>query len=133
MPHTCAPTGRGPKGVSARSTWASTQDPNEIPEGWIDQMTKRLLDELNRQLIRMENVKNDDFSKTSATERERDARTLAQLERTLERLSRSAADSKSRKTITGAIDADIHIKLQRKLVPELAGRGASGISGKPGK
>ncbi len=115
MPHTCAPTGRGPKGVSARSTWASTQDPNEIPEGWIDQMTKRLLDELNRQLIRMENVKNDDFSVTTAATREHDARTLAQLERTLGRLSHSAADSKSRKTGKENNDVEIRVKLDRRL------------------
>ncbi|HEX4301531.1 MAG TPA: hypothetical protein VHZ78_01970 [Rhizomicrobium sp.] len=67
----------------------------DIPTGWIDDMVKRLFEELNRQMIRIErtsmqmsdkkNDKNEYDDKPE--EREQHARTLARIQTQLERLT----------------------------------------------
>ena len=82
----------------------------DIPPGWIDDMVKRLFEELNRQIIRVERVSEQKSDKKDAQgnyeddpeEREQNARVLASLHRSLERLTAieagRAPQRKSRKT-----------------------------------
>ena len=67
----------------------------DIPPGWIDDMVKRLFEELNRQLIRIERTSMQVTDKKNASdeyddnpdEREQHARTLARIQTQLERLT----------------------------------------------
>ena len=110
----------------------------DIPPGWIDDMVKRLFEELNRQMLRFENTgstapdsdatqasKPGNKHDQSPTDRERDARTLARLEGTLNRLTklemqraslRATKSTRSKSATRGAI----HTKVLGKL-----GRGAA--------
>jgi hypothetical protein len=81
----------------------------DIPHGWIDNMVKRLFDELNRQILRVENLAGQDEAKrpgtgdrekdkllrkqqestpAAAATREQDSRTLARLQGSLARLTK---------------------------------------------
>jgi len=81
--------------------WINLQA-EDVPQGWIDDMVKRLFEELNRQMLRMEHAhakerKEDD----DADKREQDSLTLARLEGTLNRLTRlemQRADLRATKT-----------------------------------
>ncbi len=67
----------------------------DIPPGWIDDMVKRLFEELNRQMIRVERTSKQVSDKKDANgnyedkpeEREQHARVLSSLQRSLERLT----------------------------------------------
>ena len=67
----------------------------DIPPGWIDDMVKRLFEELNRQILRVEHASIQMPDKKDAKgeypdnpiEREQQARVLASLQRSLERLT----------------------------------------------
>jgi hypothetical protein len=86
----------------------------DIPPGWIDDMVKRLFEELNRQLLRFEKTGSTDpvdveagnasgpaqtgergDEKSIAAAREQDARTLARLQASLERLTKMEMDRAS--------------------------------------
>lgn len=58
--------------------------PEDVNADWLDDMTKRLFAELKRQLAQVENAP----IAPGAAERAANARTLASLERTLERLAK---------------------------------------------
>ena len=68
----------------------------DIPPGWIDDMVKRLFDELNRQMIRVEQISIQESDKKNASNqhednpdvREKAIRTLGRLQSQLERLTR---------------------------------------------
>jgi hypothetical protein len=93
----------------------------DIPPGWIDDMVKRLFDELNRQMQRFENTgstdpvdtnagnapagrqvktQKRDENKSTAESREQDARTLARLQASLERLTKMEMDRASLRATT---------------------------------
>ncbi len=59
--------------------------PDDIDSEWLDDMVKRLFNELSRQMYQLENIKQ---GTGSAPDRAANARTLSSLERTLERLAR---------------------------------------------
>ena len=67
----------------------------DIPPGWIDTMVKRLFDELNRQLLRVERTSCQESDKKNALDeydddpdkREKNARILGRLQTSLERLT----------------------------------------------
>jgi hypothetical protein len=67
----------------------------DIPPGWIDDMVKRLFEELNRQMIRVERTSIQKSDKKDAqgnyeddsVEREQHARVLSSLQRSMERLT----------------------------------------------
>jgi hypothetical protein len=90
--------------------------PEDIEEGWICVMTKRLLKELNRQISSIEATKIDKTtSQPGPQERALNAKTLATLEQTLERLARlekqrdAMLESKKGRTYASARD-----EIQRK-------------------
>ena len=63
--------------------------PEDIKEQWMGVMTKRLLKELNRQIAAVEATRIDKKTEQPTPElRERNAKVLASLEQTLERLAR---------------------------------------------
>lgn len=91
-------------------------------------MSKRLYEELNRQLLRLESVKNKDFTDVSSAGRERDARTLERLERTHDRLMHKAEARNTRKQNAGRNDAEIRITLERRFARIAAGGPAHIVS-----
>jgi len=72
---------------TAADAWIGRQA-DDIPPGWMDNMIRRLFDEWNREMIKLEDLKNGSNKSADAASRAHDARTLAQLERSLERLIR---------------------------------------------
>jgi hypothetical protein len=118
----------------------------DIPSGWIDDMVKRLFDELSRQMLRFENTgstapigegneptqnkkacNRDDLT---PAQREQDARTLARLEGTLNRLSKlemQRASLRATKTTRGRTETRGSI-----LSEIMAGSGTGGTSPKIG-
>jgi hypothetical protein len=63
--------------------------PEDIKEQWMGVMTKRLLKELNRQIAAVESIKEDkEMKRPTPEERAHNAKILASLEQTLERLAR---------------------------------------------
>jgi hypothetical protein len=76
---------------------------DDIPPGWIDDMVKRLFDELNRQMIRAEKASRQESDKKDAKgeieddpdKREKNARILTRLQTQLERLTAMEMDRAS--------------------------------------
>jgi len=94
-------------------------DPNDINPDWLDNMVKRLFTEVQRQLSQVEGFKAE--SNTGVAEREKNARTLASLEHTLERLNRLDAErSAIRKSKGLKHDGNVRKTLARKLSRVLA-------------
>lgn len=111
MPSTnCSPGHRSDAVVVAalEKLWTITLD--DIKSDWMDLMVKRLFRELNRQLLQVENEK-----PTDNTKRLENARTLASLQQTLEKLARLERErelvrekkvkkSNARKTLESRLD-----------------------------
>jgi hypothetical protein len=93
MPITHEPNGRGPYGLTNPKAWINVTA-KDIPPGWIDNMVKRLFDEANRQLIRLERAssqlsdkKDHDNSFPDHPERRAtDAHTLSTIVRLVDKL-----------------------------------------------
>jgi hypothetical protein len=80
MSHTA---GHGPFAREHPRAWIG-RAPEELPQGWIDDMVRRRLEEVNRQMIRLETASKKETDDTSdARTRELNARTLAKLGREL--------------------------------------------------
>ena len=77
-------TGRAPPVDSAMGAWVG-REAEDVPPGWMDNVVKRLLQQVNRQLIRAEIAKDDEQNDEKS--RDMNSRSLAQLELTLERVS----------------------------------------------
>jgi erythromycin esterase-like protein len=75
--------------AAARKRELSNLNPDDIDSEKVDQMVRRLFNELDRQLKQAEQSRNQS---NDATARAADARTLASLERTMEHLSRIERD-----------------------------------------
>ena len=105
--------------------------PEDINSDWLDDMVKRLFNELDRQ---MKQVEDSRTASTDATGRAANARTLASLERTLERLSRTErerAAQRTSKALTkdGNRRAEIERKISRIIGIEFEGQGSERTSG----
>ncbi|MBV9992606.1 MAG: hypothetical protein JOZ72_15105 [Alphaproteobacteria bacterium] len=85
MSITAPATGRGRLSATAPGFWIG-REVDDIPSGWMDHNIKRLFDEWNKQMIKLEDLKNGSNKSDSAKEREHDARTLMQLQRSLDHL-----------------------------------------------
>lgn len=95
--------------------------PEDVTPEWMDLMVKRLLRELDRQLHQIEKsgVTSD------ANERAANARTLASLERALERLTRLEAERAARReTKVARSDDEARAALERRLDQLLAAQPA---------
>ena len=96
---------------------------------WLDEMMTKLQRELERQLNRVASAKTDD---DDSRERAADARTLAALERTLERLARLERERalvKEKKIAKHGESA--RAALERRLDKRLAAGRANRAAGKP--
>jgi hypothetical protein len=105
---------------------------DEIDSDWLDAMVKRLFNELDRQ---MKQVEESRTGQTDSTGRAANARTLASLERTLERLARTErerATARNSKALQkdGNVRAEIERKITRIIGIEFAGGRAGGADGR---
>jgi hypothetical protein len=125
-PKTCPPGHRSDMAVIAAmdQMWEITID--DINSEWMDIMVKRLFRELNRQLGQVESLKPE---QARAADRVQNARVLASLERTLERLARLEKDREGRRERKGLKNDDARKALECRL-DKLAGPGGTAkISG----
>jgi hypothetical protein len=111
-PKTCPPGQRSDAQVVAalEEMWEITS--NDINTEWMDIMVKRLFKELNRQLAQVESLKPE---QARAADRVQNARVLASLERTLERLARLEKDREGRRERKGLKNDDARKALERRL------------------
>ena len=131
---------------TARGAFASTHPDywinitaEDIPPGWMDNMVKRLFDELNRQMIRVERTSIQISDKKNAKdeyddkpdEREQHARTLASLQRSLERLTAmETSRAPLRKSKPNRKPGEIRATLEQRLAKPAEPAGSGGVSGK---
>lgn len=102
--------------------------PEDLKSDWIDLMVKRLFAELNRQLCQVESKKDGEMKPGDRME---NARVLASLQQTLEKLARmEARRDLVRKGKNIAKDADARKALERKLDQLAAARSANDNSRK---
>lgn len=94
---------------------------------WLDDMVKRLISELEKQLSRVSQAQDAGDAQSRAA----DARTLSSLERTLERLSRLETQRTAvREKKVATHDADARTTLERRLDKRLAAVRTKGAAGK---
>jgi hypothetical protein len=112
----------------------------DIPPGWIDDMVKRLFEELNRQIIRVERVSEQKSDKKDAQgnyeddpiEREQSARVLASLQRSLERLTvMEAGRAPQRKSRKSEKPGETRARLIQRLADQRERARTGNISGEP--
>lgn len=108
--------------------WDITLD--DIESGWIDIMVKRLFKELHRQLGAVEGIKYDNnTNQPPVPQRERNARTLAVLEQTLERLARMEKQRlELREQKKGRSYEHTRAEIERRLDKRAAARKKKGVS-----
>ncbi|HJW41086.1 MAG TPA: hypothetical protein VJ476_07640 [Rhizomicrobium sp.] len=104
----------------------------DIPAGWIDDMVKRLFDELNRQMIRAEKASSQESDKKDHNgkfqddpdAREKNGRILARLQTQLERLTAMEMDRASlRATKSTRTPTETRAAIRRKVLAAIdAGR-----------
>ncbi|MDB5740211.1 MAG: hypothetical protein JWP16_1251 [Alphaproteobacteria bacterium] len=96
---------------------------------WLDTMVKRLIAELEKQLVAVAGAQTDQSTPQS---RAADARTLAVLERTLEKLARLERERATvREKKIARHDTQGRAALERRLDKRLAARGQKGAAGQP--
>jgi hypothetical protein len=111
----------------------------DIPPGWIDDMVKRLFEELNRQMLRVERTSkqvsdkklpNGEY-KDDPEEREQHAQTLSSLQRSLERLIvLETGRLPARKVKRNEKPGETRARLQRRLAEQLESSRARDLPGK---
>ncbi len=112
--------------------WALGIRPEDVDEGWMDEMVKRLFHELRKQISQLETAMKKDDSPEQAGRRATNARTLNSLERTLERLARLEQQRVlSRETKVAAKDDDTYAELERRLDQRLAANRTQLVPKKP--
>jgi len=99
--------------------------PEDVDEIWMDEMVKRLFHEIRKQLSQLETAMANGDTSEQASRRAANARSLASLEKTLERLARleeQRASSREMKVINNHEEA--RLALERRLDQCLAARRA---------
>ena len=138
--------GEEPCLTSTRSSDWKNVTAEDIPPGWIDNMVKRLFDELNRQILRVENLQRQEDSKQPGTgapktksdpeqpgdalKREQDSRTLARLQSSLTRLTKMEMERASLRTTKSArTRTEARIAIRRKVLAAIEREEAADRSG----
>ena len=112
----------------------------DIPPGWIDDMVKRLFEELNRQIIRVERVSEQKSDKKDTqgnyednpVEREQSARVLASLQRSLERLTlMETGRAPQRKSRKSEKPGETRARLTQRLADQRERARIGNLSGEP--
>jgi len=83
MASICSPDGEK-YSRTAPSYWIG-RDAEDVPPGWMDDMVRRVLEQLNRRLIKLEDTKNDELEKDDPKLAERNSIMLSRTARDLER------------------------------------------------
>ncbi|MGN6516515.1 MAG: hypothetical protein ACTHLR_11835 [Rhizomicrobium sp.] len=123
MSHTCPPGTYSDAALQNGLMHLYAMKLDDLQSEGIDIMVKRLFAELNRQLCQVESKKDGELK---AGERMENARVLASLQHTLERLARMEAQREAyRKGKNVAKDADARKALERKLDQLAAARGSN--------
>jgi hypothetical protein len=120
--------GRGSLSDTAPDSWIGRQA-DDVPPGWMDHNIRRLFDQWNAQMIKLEDLRNGSNSAPDAESRAHDARTLAQLQRSLAALIKlETARAALRSTKVVKNDDDTRAAFERRLAKLAAGVGAPDIS-----
>ena len=122
---TCKRTGRGPYAREHPKHWLGVTA-EDIPQGWMDDMIKRLFEELNREMIRIEtrsrkmSDKKENAPEDTDEEQEKRTRKLERVQRTLKNLTQMELERQlPRETKVTRYD-DPHAELERRLNQRLA-------------
>ncbi|MBU6474295.1 MAG: hypothetical protein KGL29_15450 [Alphaproteobacteria bacterium] len=125
---TCKRTGRGPYARAHPNYWLGVTA-EDIPQGWMDDMIKRLFEELNREMIRIESKsrlmsdKPENVPACDRTEEAQDLR-LRKLQRVQHMLRELTQMELQRKTVQDRKvtpdDDDPRAALERRLDERLA-------------
>lgn len=107
----------------------------DIPQGWMDDMVKRLFDIINRNMIRLETAQakvNDENKDSSEIIKEaaHHQRLATQVRGDLERLRKMEMKKQSKKPKVTISDEEERAELQREIDRILAAERAAGVSGK---
>jgi len=113
---------------TAMRAWIG-READDVPPGWMDNVVKRMLEQVNRQLIRIEDAK-DEEDNTPET-RDKNSRSLARLQLTMDRLVRLETQRSKSRATTKAIAAHGSAleELKRRMDQLTAARGANNASG----
>lgn len=106
----------------------------DIPHGWIDDMVKRLFEELNRQMLRLENAtKNKPLSDDDEKKRAEDARTFKSLQVSMERLTALDTTRASLRKVNRNKEkpGERRARLARQLTQQLGPAGIRKLLGEP--
>jgi hypothetical protein len=130
MSHTA---GHGPFAREHPSGW-NVRELDDLPPGWIDDMVRRLLEEWNRQMIKLENAsKKAPESQDEPRLREQNARALATLRRELKDILRMEDERAVKRTARNTQEeSDAIAALERKLDQLLERERAAGRPLEPG-
>lgn len=122
------PTGRAPPVDKTMEAWVG-REAEDVPPGWMDNVVKRLLEQMNRQLMHAEEAKEDEVN-TPET-RDMNSRSLVRLELMLERLIRFETQRAKTRTTTkaDAANAGDLEELKRRIDRIAATRGTAQVSG----
>jgi len=124
MPHTNDLTvARDNRAAKERVRDALLARLRESPDQWMDEIMERFLLETDKQLKLIEETK-----AREVTEQASHARTLASLERTLERLARLETQRAARERKVVKTDDEARAALERRLDKLLAGPGAEEVA-----
>jgi hypothetical protein len=94
--------GQGSFADTSMRAWIG-READDVPPGWMDNVVKRMLEQVNRQLIRVEDAK-DEEDNTPET-RDQNSRALARLQLTMDRLIRIETQRSKTRATTKAIAA----------------------------
>jgi hypothetical protein len=129
---TCLPDGE--KYPRENSKHWIGRDAEDVPSGWMDDMVRRMLEQVNRQLIKLEDLKNDEREDNDPKTREQNARTLDRLERMLDRLIRlETMRSLLRSTKVAADNDETRATFMRRMDKLLTSSGAKRVPGEAGE
>lgn len=123
-------TGRAPPVDTTMDAWVG-READDVPPGWMDNVVKRLLKQMNRQLVLAEEAEDD--KKNDARTRDMNSRSLVRLELMLERLIQFETQRAKTRTTTkaDAANAGDLEELKRRIDRIAATRGTAQVSGEP--
>jgi len=127
MPAVPDGSGAGGNPLARKGLNPNDLNPNDLNPEEMDRIIMRLFKEVRRQLSQLEGVK--DSTGVTSQDRDRNARTLAQLERTMERLTKLEAErSAARKSKAMKYDGNARQALRDQIARiiriEIEGRGS---------
>jgi hypothetical protein len=128
MPITGEAKGQGSFADTSMRAWIG-REAEDVPPGWMDNVVKRMLEQVNRQLIRVEDAKEEEDNTPES--RDMNSRALARLQLTMDRLVRLETQRSKSRATTKAIAAHGSAleELKRRLDQLTAARSAGNASG----